>query len=135
MRTLALSPSTTLSGHEPNDYHITEAAEPYIQESSVENGSPNNVEYDDVTIGIALSSPLFTQEREDDACRRRAYHSQEEGLSSSLSWSVCHDRTESPVVKPFDSQISSVREIPSHSSESEQIRILLERQREQILAD
>ena len=38
-------------------------------------------------------------------------------------------------MKPFDSQISSVREIPSHSSESEQIRILLERQRQQILAD
>ena len=35
----------------------------------------------------------------------------------------------------FDSQISGVREIPSHCSESEQIRILLERQREQILAD
>ena len=32
-------------------------------------------------------------------------------------------------------QESRVREIPSHSSESEQIRILLERQREQILAD
>ena len=31
--------------------------------------------------------------------------------------------------------ISSVREIPSHSSESEQTRILLERPREQILAD
>ena len=31
--------------------------------------------------------------------------------------------------------ISNVRENPSHSSESEQIRILLERQREQILAD
>ena len=42
---------------------------------------------------------------------------------------------ERPVVKPFDSQIPNVREIPSHSSESEQIRILLERQREQILAD
>ena len=38
-------------------------------------------------------------------------------------------------MKPFDSQISSVREIPSHSSESEQIRILLERQRKQILTD
>ena len=38
-------------------------------------------------------------------------------------------------MKPFDSRILSVREIPSHSSESEQIRILLERQREQILAD
>ena len=38
-------------------------------------------------------------------------------------------------MKPFDSRIFNVREIPSHSSESEQIRILLERQREQILAD
>ena len=37
-------------------------------------------------------------------------------------------------MKQFDSQVPNVREIPSHSSESEQIRILLERQREQILA-
>ena len=118
-----------LTGYEPNDYHITEATEPYIQESSVENGSPNDFEYDDVTIGKALSSPLFTQEREDDACRRRDYHSQDERLASSVSSSVSHDRTGRPCVKPFDSQISSVREIPSHSSESEQIRILLERQR------
>ena len=124
-----------VTGYEPNDYHITEATEPYTQESSVENGSPNDFEHDDVTIGKALSSPLYTQEREDDARRRRAYHSQEEGLSSSLSSSVSHDRTGRPVVKPFDSQISSVQENPSHSSENEQIRILLERQREQILAD
>ena len=73
------------TGYEPNDYHITEATEPYIQESSGENGSLNDLEYDDVTIGIALSSPLFTQERENDASRRRAYHSHNEGLSSSQS--------------------------------------------------
>ena len=83
---------------------------------------------------MALSSPLFTQEREDDASRRRAYHSEDEGLSSSQSSSVGH-RTERPVVKQFDSQIPNVRDISSHSSESEQIRILLERQREQILTD
>ena len=35
----------------------------------------------------------------------------------------------------FDSQISNVRENPRRSSENEQIRILLERQGEQILAD
>ena len=40
-----------------------------------------------------------------------------------------------PVVEQFDSQIPNVRENPRHSSESEQIRILLERQGEQILAD
>ena len=114
-----------LTGHEPNDYHITEAAEHYIQESLVDQWSPNDFDCDEVTIGKALS----------DACRRRADHSQEEGLSSSLSSSVSHDRTGRPVVKPFDSQISSVRENPRHSSESEHIRILLERQREQILAD
>ena len=46
----------------------------------------------------------------------------EEGLSSKQSSSVGHDRMGRPVVKPFDSQISSVREIPSHSSESESVR-------------
>ena len=38
-------------------------------------------------------------------------------------------------MEKFESQIPNVREIPSHSSESEQTRILLERQKEQILAD
>ena len=37
-------------------------------------------------------------------------------------------------MEQFDSQIPNVRENPRRSSESEQIRILLERQREQILA-
>ena len=74
-----------LTGYEPNDYHISEASEPYIQESSGENGSLNDIEYDDVTIGMALSSPLFTQVREDDASRGRACHSWDEGLSSSQS--------------------------------------------------
>ena len=44
-------------------------------------------------------------------------------------------RTRRLVADQFDSQISNVREIPRHSSENEQIRILLERQREQILVD
>ena len=35
----------------------------------------------------------------------------------------------------FGSLISSIRENPNRDSENEQIRILLERQREQILAD
>ena len=34
---------------------------------------------------MALSSPLFTQEREDATSRRRAYHSHDEGLSASQS--------------------------------------------------
>ena len=48
--------------------------------------------------------------------------------------SVGHVRTGRPVDE-FDSQIPNVRENPRHSSENEQIRILLERQREQILVD
>ena len=40
-----------------------------------------------------------------------------------------------PFFCSFDSQVSSVQEIQGHSSESEQIRTLLDRQREQILAD
>ena len=54
-----------LTSYEPNDNHISETLEPNIQESSVENGSlsSHDLEYDDYTIGKALSSPLFTQER------------------------------------------------------------------------
>ena len=103
MRTLAPLPS-----YDP---------EPYIQESSGENGSLNDFEYDDATIGIALSSPLFTQEREDDASRRRAYHSHAEGLSSSQSSSVGH-RKGRPVVELLDSQSSNVRENPRLSLEN-----------------
>ena len=74
-----------LTGYEPNDLHISETTELYIQESSGENGSLNShdLEYDDYTIGMALSSPLFTQEREDPASRRQALHSLEESLLSS----------------------------------------------------
>ena len=52
----------------------------------------------------------------------------------SQSSSVGH-RTGRPVVEQFDSQIPNVRENSRRGSENEQIRILLERQREQILAD
>ena len=69
----------------------------------------HDLEYDDCTIGIALSSPLFTQEREDDASRRRAYHFHDEGLSSSQSLSVGHT-TGRTVVEQFGSQISNVRD-------------------------
>ena len=56
----------------------------------------------------------------------------DEGLLSSQSSSVGHVRTGRPV---FGSLIPNVKENPCRDSENEQIRILLERQREQILAD
>ena len=88
----------------------------------------------------ASSSSLITSttmtspsvRRSFDACRRRADHSEEEGLSSCLSSSVSHDRTGKPVVCRL---VSSAQETQRHNSENEQNGTLLERQREQILAD
>ena len=65
-----LAENDPLTGYEPNDLHILEATEIFIQESSRDNRSLNlhDLEFDDYTIGMALSSPLFTQEREDATC-------------------------------------------------------------------
>ena len=75
-----------------------------------------DAEIDDETIGKALSSPLFIQEREEPADRRQAYHSLEESLLSSQSLSVSHVRTGRPVDE-FGSLISNVRENPCRHSE------------------
>ena len=84
--TLAENDSST--GYEPNDHFISEAHVEYTQESFGEQRFRDDFDYDDVTIGQTLL----------DACRRRADHSEEEGLSSCLSSSVRHDRTGRPVV-------------------------------------
>ena len=132
-----IAENNPLTGYEPNDLHISETTDIFIQESSSDNRywNSHDLDLDDYTIGRALSSPLFTQEREDPASRRRAYHSPDEGLSSSQSSSVGHVRTGRPVSDQFDSLIPNVRENPRRSTENEQIRHLLERQRQQILAD
>ena len=54
-----------------------------------------DAELDDEIIGKALASPLFTQEREEPANRRQAYHSREESLMPAQSFST-HSRTERP---------------------------------------
>ena len=91
-----------LTGYEPNffdDYHFSETTEFFIQESSSDTRPSylHDSEISDYTIGMALSSPLFIQEREEPADRRQAYHSLDEGLSSSQSLSVGHVRTVRPV--------------------------------------
>ena len=123
------------TGYEPKEYHITEAYVEYTQESTGEQRSTNDFDYDDVTISKALSSPLFTEEREDAASRGQAYHSPDESLLSSLSSSVGLVKTGRPVSNEFGSLISNVRANPRRDSGNEQVRILLDRQREQILAD
>ena len=100
LRTLANEDLGTLAEYDPltdyesNDLHISETTELYIQESSSEDKSLNShdLEYDDYTIGIALSSPLFTQEREDAASRRHSYHSPDKDLSSSQSFRITNSK-------------------------------------------
>ena len=134
-----LANNAPLTGYEPNffdDYHYSETTEIFLQQSSSDTRPSylHDAEISDDTIGRALSSPLFTEEREEPAGRRQAYHSLEESLLPSQSLSVGHVRTERLVNEP-SSLSSSVREDPSRDSENEQIRILLGRQKSQILAD
>ena len=87
------------TGFEPNvfdDFHYSETSEMIFQEESsdidMEPSYLCDAELDDETIGKALSSPLFTQEREEPADRRRAYHSHEESLLSAQSFQHTQER-------------------------------------------
>ena len=116
-----LAENAPLTGHEPNlldDFHYSEIAEIFFQEQSID-AVPSyllDAELSDETIGRALSSPLFTQEREEPAGQRQAYHSFEESLLPSQSLSVCHVRTARPVHE-LSSSRSRSREKPSRGSE------------------
>ena len=80
------------TGYDPNildDFDCSETSEMIFQEESGDlDTEPSylcDAELDDDTIGRALSSPLFFQEREEPADRRKAYHSHEESLLSAQS--------------------------------------------------
>ena len=103
----------------------------FQEESGDKDTDPSyscDAELDDETIGKALSSPLFIQEREEPADRRLAHHSYEESLLPAQSFSVCHSRTGRPVHE-LSSLSSCSREKPSREMENERIRILFERQK------
>ena len=120
-----LAKKNSSTGYEPNDHFIAEVYVEYTQESLSEQRFLEDFDNDDITIGQTLLN----------ACRRRADHCEEEGLSSCLSSSsMSHDRTGKPVVCR-DISHERCQEIQRQNSESEQIRTLLDRQREQILAD
>ena len=124
--------SAPLKCYEPkffDDFYCSETNVIFIQESfsDIRPSYLHDSEVSDDTICRALSSPLFTQEREEPAGRRHVCHSLEESLLSSHSLSVGHVRTGRPV-NELSLPSSSVRENPSRDSENEQIRILLERQ-------
>ena len=113
------------TGYEPNDYFLTETYVEFNQESVTEQRFSEDLDYDDTVIGQTLFN----------AYRRRVDHSEGEGLSSGLSSSsMSRDRTGKPVVDR-DKSHKSGYEIQRQNSENEQNRTLLDRQREQILAD
>ena len=128
-----------LTGYEPNvldDFHYSETSAMNFQDESgdidTEPKYSCDAELDDETIGKALSSPLFIQERQEPANRRQAYHSHEESLLPAQS-SFAHTSTGRPVFEP--SPDLSQKRKSSRDLENERIRILFERQKEQILAD
>ena len=110
-----------LTGYEPrlpDDFHFSETAENFFRDESgdIDTELPYlfAAELDDETIGKALSSPLFIQERGEPADRRLAYHSFEESLLPAQSFSVCRSRTERPVHE-LSSLSSCSREKPTKS--------------------
>ena len=125
-----------LTGYEPkllDGFHNSETSEIIFQEESGDIDTESSYLCDaelDETIGKALSSPLFIQEREEPADRRQAYHSFEESVLPAQSF-FTHTRTE----RPAHELSSSQKRMSSREMENERIRILLERQKEQILAE
>ena len=92
-----LAENTPLTGYEPNipdDFHYSETVEIFFQEQSSDavRSYLFDTELDDETIGRALSSPLFIQEREKPADRRQAYHSFENSLLPAQSFSLIVSR-------------------------------------------
>ena len=126
-----------LTGYEPkqlDNFDFSETSAAIFQDESGDiDTEPSylcDVELDDETIGKALSSTLFIEEREEPANLRQAYHSYEE--SSLPAQSFCaHTSTGRPVHEPSSYQ----KRKSGRDMESERIRILLERQKDQILAE
>ena len=128
-----------LTGYEPNvldDFHYSETSAMIFQDESGDRDTEPSYlcdsELDNETIGKALSSPLFFQERGESADRRQAYHFDEESLLPAQALFAL-SRTVRPVHEL--SSLSSCREKPCREMENERIRILLDRQKEQILAE
>ena len=106
MKSLALWPIQPLPQvYEPkviDNLDNSEATEIFLQEQSSDTMPSylHDAELSDETLGRALSSPLFIQEREEPADRRQAFHSFEESLLPSQSLSVGHVSTGRPVKEP-----------------------------------
>ena len=110
------------TGYEPNvidNFDYSKTAEIFFQEQSGDTMPSylHDAELSDETIGKALSSPRFTQEREEPAGRRQAYHSFEESLLPSRSLSVCHVSTGRPVNEQSSLSSCSSRQMENETKE------------------
>ena len=127
--------SYLLTGYEPKDYFLTETYVESLTESSTQQRFPEqrfleDVDYDDAAIGEMLFN----------AYRGQVYHSQREDLSVGQSLSSMSDRSGQPVVeivaKSHERSGQPVVERGQElNTEHAQIRTLLDRQKEQNLAD
>ena len=132
-----MAKNNPLTGYEPkllDNFDYPEISAMIFQDESgdvdTEPSYSCDAALDDEIIGKALSSPLFMQEREEPANLRQAYHSQEESLLPAQSF-FAHTITGRPVYELSSCQ----KRKSSREMENERIRILLERQKEQILAE
>ena len=125
-----------LTGYEPkllDDFHYSETSAMTFQDESGDIDTEPSYLCDaelDETTGKALSSPLFIQEPQEMANRRQAYHSYEESLLLAQS---CFAHTS--IGRPEYELSSCQKRKSTREMENERIRILLERQKEQILAE
>ena len=126
-----------LTGYEPkllDNFDYSETSAMIFQDESGDIGTEPScscdAELDDEIIGRALSSPLFVQEREEPANPRQAHHSHEESLLPAQSF-FAHTSTGRPVHELSSCQ----KRKSSREMENERIRILRERQKEQLLAE
>ena len=130
------NPLTGYEPHQLDNFAYSEASAAIFQDGSVdidtELSYSCDAELDDELIGKAKSSPLFIQEREEPANLRQTFHSHEESLLPAQSF-FTRTSTGRPVNEPR-SDLSQER-ISSREMENERIRILLERHKEQILAE
>ena len=115
----------------PTTNFLTETYVEFHQESVTEQRFPEELDFDGAVIGRTLFN----------ACRGKVDHSEREGLSSGLSSSsMCQDRTGQPVAnrgKSHDGTGNPLWKVTKFrdNSENEQIWTLVDREREQILAD
>ena len=128
MRWTLLTTPTSRTGHEPKAYYLMETYVESLTESLTQQQFPEqrfleDVDYDD----SALEEMLHNAHRE------HVYHSQREGLSVGQSSSSVSERTGRPVVERTGRPVEERGQ--ELNTEHAQIRTLLDRQKEQILAE